>query len=77
MQANQLQQIVNQRTNFQIQNLHVECGPERVVLRGDAGSYYAKQLAQEGIREFLPRVLLKNAIVVRPRVDQFISAEAS
>ena len=77
MQATQLEQLVQQRTNYQIQNLSIECRPDCVTLLGEARSFYVKQLAQEGVRELLPRVALKNAIVVEPRIDHFVTAEAS
>jgi hypothetical protein len=52
------------RTGRRVRRLAVELCPERVVLRGSAGSYYIKQLAQHGVRELLPDVLLENAITV-------------
>ena len=45
----------------------IELLPERVVLHGRAGSYHVKQLAQQGVREYLPNVRLDNAIVVALR----------
>ena len=38
--------------------------PERVVLKGQATTYYIKQLAQHGVRDLLPQVRLENAITV-------------
>jgi len=35
-----------------------------VILRGQASSYYLKQLAQHGIQECLPDLSLENSIVV-------------
>jgi hypothetical protein len=52
------------RTGRQVRNLDVELLPEGVVLHGQAMSYYAKQLAQQSIRELLPHVQLDNAIQV-------------
>src|SRR5713226_5289205 len=45
-------------------NLAIELNPERVILRGQASSYYLKQLAQHGIQECLPDLSLENSIVV-------------
>jgi hypothetical protein len=52
------------RTGRRIRNLAIELRPERIVLRGEASTYYVKQLAQHGIRDVLPHVNLENAIVV-------------
>jgi hypothetical protein len=59
-----LERRVQDRTSRRIRNLAVELHAERVVLRGCAGSYYVKQLAQHGVRDVLPHVRLDNAIVV-------------
>jgi hypothetical protein len=60
----ELENRVQARTGRQIRNLDIELLPEGVVLRGEAMSYYVKQLAQQGVREFLPNVRLDNAIQV-------------
>jgi hypothetical protein len=60
----ELEYQVQLRTGRQIRNLVVELKPEKVILRGRASSYYAKQLAQHGIRDVLPHVRLENAITV-------------
>jgi hypothetical protein len=60
----ELEHQVRLRTGRQIRNLIVELGPEKVVLRGRASSYYAKQLAQQGVRDVLPEVRLENSITV-------------
>jgi hypothetical protein len=60
----ELENRVQARTGRQIRNLDIELLPEGVVLRGQAMSYYVKQLAQQGVREFLPDVRLDNAIQV-------------
>jgi hypothetical protein len=39
-------------------------GDGRVVLKGRAGSYHLKQLAQHGILDVMPKVRLVNAIEV-------------
>jgi len=47
-----------------VRDLHVELARERVILHGQAGSYYVKQLAQSGVRDLLPEVTVENDIVV-------------
>jgi hypothetical protein len=59
-----LERRVQARTGRRVRNLTVELLPERVVLRGCAGSYHVKQLAQHGVRDVLPNIRLDNAIVV-------------
>ena len=60
----QLQNHVLERTNRGVWNLAIEVFPERVVLRGNTKTYYAKQLAQESVRNILPEMMLENAIQV-------------
>jgi hypothetical protein len=62
----ELETHVQVRTGRRVRNLCVEVIPEGVVLRGLAGSYYVKQLAQQEIRDRLPHARLENAIVVNP-----------
>jgi hypothetical protein len=62
--AQQLQTLVHERTHRGIANLAVEVLAERVVLRGEATSFYSKQLAQESVRKILPMVKVENAIQV-------------
>ena len=64
----ELEQHVSLRTAHRIRNLQVELAPGGIVLRGQATSYYVKQLAQQGVRELLPQVRLENSIVVERRV---------
>ena len=59
-----LENVVQSRTGRRVLNLDIDLQPERVVLHGRAVSYYVKQLAQEGVREFLPHVALENEIIV-------------
>ncbi len=61
---NELETRVHLRTGRRVRNLAVHVSPERVVLQGQAVSYYVKQLAQHGVQELLPDVRLENAIVV-------------
>jgi hypothetical protein len=60
----ELENHVLARTGRRIRNLAIQLCPERVVLHGQAATYYLKQLAQHGVREVLPDVRLENAIVV-------------
>jgi hypothetical protein len=60
----ELEDRILARTSRRVRNLAVELRPEGVVLRGDAASYYIKQLAQHGVRDVLPHVSLQNAITV-------------
>ncbi|OWK37846.1 hypothetical protein FRUB_06966 [Fimbriiglobus ruber] len=59
-----LKESVHQRTGRRVTGLAVELVQETVVLRGRTGSYYVKQLAQQGVRDVLPQNPLQNAIVV-------------
>jgi hypothetical protein len=60
-----LEEQVQQRTDRRVRNLSVECRPGRVVLRGQAPSYYIKQLAQHSLLDALPpHWRLENAITV-------------
>ena len=52
------------RTGRRVRNLMVELSSERIVLRGQAPSFYVKQLAQHGVRDLLPKMSLENIIVV-------------
>jgi hypothetical protein len=60
----QLERHIQARTGRRIRNLAIELRPEQVVLHGQSATYYAKQLAQHGVRDILPYVHLENAIVV-------------
>jgi hypothetical protein len=59
-----LAEKVHARTGRRVQNLAVEVAGETVVLRGKAASFHVKQLAQHGVRDVLPQVEVRNAIVV-------------
>lgn len=60
----QLEQRISARTGRRLRDLVIDVRPERVVLRGQAISYYVKQLAQHGVRDILPEITLENGIVV-------------
>lgn len=59
-----LVQRISKWTGRRVQNLTIEVGSGRLVLRGRAKSYHVKQLAQRGAQEILPNARLENAIVV-------------
>jgi hypothetical protein len=52
------------RTFGRIRDLRVEVGPEKVVLRGRAPSYYTKQLAQLAAMDLTDGQCVENAIEV-------------
>jgi hypothetical protein len=60
----ELEQRIQARTGRRVRNLAIELMPEQVILKGQATTYYIKQLAQHGVREVLPQVRLENAITV-------------
>jgi hypothetical protein len=63
--AHELEEQVQQRTNRAVRNLSIEFRPGRVVLRGQASSYYVKQLAQHEVLGTVPSELrIENAITV-------------
>jgi osmotically-inducible protein OsmY len=59
-----VERAVSTRAMRRVRDLRVEVVDGRVVLRGRADTYYAKQLAQAGAREVLPGASLVNAITV-------------
>ena len=60
----ELERRVHDRTGRRIRNLSIELARGCIVLRGQTSTYYAKQLAQHGVRDLLPQVELENAITV-------------
>ena len=52
------------RTGGRVRELRVEVGEGWVVLRGRAGTYHVKHLAQQAAREALPGTRLENGITV-------------
>ncbi len=59
-----LVQRISKWTGRRVQNLSIEVGGGRVVLRGQAKSFHIKQLAQRGAQEVLANTKIVNAIVV-------------
>jgi hypothetical protein len=65
IEPGELKRLVEERTHRRIQDLAVEMKHGgTVLLKGRAGSYHVKQLAQHGILDVLPQVRLVNAIEV-------------
>jgi hypothetical protein len=65
----QLELFIRTRTGRRIRNLTIVLEPQRVILRGQVSSYYVKQLAQQGVRDFLPDRSLENSIVVEKGLE--------
>ncbi|MBV9122627.1 MAG: hypothetical protein JO112_04660 [Planctomycetes bacterium] len=61
---NELERHVQDRTSRRVRGLSIELFPERIILRGQADTYYVKQLAQHGVMDLLPQACLENVIVV-------------
>jgi hypothetical protein len=72
----ELERHVVVRTGRRVRNLAIELRDERVILHGQASSYYVKQLAQHGIRDLLPTVVLENTIVVEDEAPRWSGAVA-
>jgi hypothetical protein len=60
----ELENRIKALTGRRLRNLDIDLSPEGVVLKGQAQTFYDKQLAQHGVREVLPDVRLDNAIQV-------------
>jgi hypothetical protein len=56
---------VHARTGRRICNLAIEMRPERIILHGQASTWYLKQLAQQAVRDLLPQIRLQNGISVQ------------
>jgi hypothetical protein len=69
----ELEQQVKNRTGRRIRNLAIECDAEQIVLRGQACSYYVKQLATHSVHDIMPNYRLENAIVVVSRPEEVLS----
>ena len=64
--ARELRNRVLARTGHRLRNLNIELSSERVILHGQAATYYVKQLAQHEVLESLPGRRLENDIEVKP-----------
>jgi hypothetical protein len=62
--AGYIEQRIQCRTHGRVRRVSVEFDDQRAVLRGDAVTYYAKQLAQHAASEMLEGRVLVNAIEV-------------
>ena len=60
----ELESRIKALTGRRLRNLDIDLSKEGVVLKGEAQTFYVKQLAQHGVREVLPDVHLDNAIQV-------------
>jgi osmotically-inducible protein OsmY len=63
--SGQVEAAIKRRCGWQIRDLQVEARNHRVVLRGRASTYYAKQLAQHTAMTMTGPAVLENRIVVR------------
>lgn len=57
------------RTGWRIRNLSVDIHSDRAVLRGQATTLFARQLAQHAVQDFLPEALVENSIAVENPVE--------
>jgi hypothetical protein len=60
----ELESRIKALTGGRLRNLDIKVSPTGIVLKGQAQTFYIKQLAQHGVREMLPDVRLDNAIQV-------------
>jgi hypothetical protein len=51
-------------TGRRLRNLNIVISPDGVTLKGQAQTFYIKQLAQQGVRQVSPSIRLENAIQV-------------
>lgn len=62
--ADQISQIIKANMHQRLQNLTVEVESDTIILRGSAGSFYVKQLAQHCVLDRFPGTRILNAIEV-------------
>ncbi len=62
--AASIEQAVHRRTGRGVHDLHVEVGPEGIVLEGRCHTYYCKQLAQTAVLAMADGDRLNNRIEV-------------
>jgi hypothetical protein len=60
----ELESRIKALTGRRLRNLDIDLSTQGVILKGEAQTFYVKQLAQHGVREVLPNVRLDNAIQV-------------
>lgn len=62
--AEEVECLITQRTGGQIRGLHVEVEGSTLLLTGQAGTYYVKQLATHAALEVTDHMLINNEIEV-------------
>jgi hypothetical protein len=63
--AVEMRQQIQRRTGWRVSNLLIEICGRRVILRGQATTTHARQLAHQAMREMLPHARLENVIQVQ------------
>jgi hypothetical protein len=64
-----LQRRVLSRTGWRVRDLRIELNGGRAILRGQATTTHARQLAEHAAQEMLPDVRLENAIQVEHEAE--------
>ncbi len=59
-----LARCVQQRTKWRVRNLAIEIHPEHAVLRGETTTSFTRQLVQQIVSDYLPHLVVENAIGV-------------
>jgi hypothetical protein len=67
----ELEQHIRQRTGWRIRNLAIEvlADPDRAVLRGQATSSMARQIAENLVHDYFPDLPVENAIAVDNEIE--------
>jgi len=68
--AGMLRAEVAKSTHGRIRRLSVDCDHDRIVVRGNTSTYYAKQLALKAVRNLVPETPVQLDIKVVPRRGQ-------
>ena len=63
--AERIKRHIESKTFRRVRRLRVACDGNRVTVRGQAASYYAKQLALAAVRDLLPDAVVNLDIQVR------------
>ena len=61
-----LEALVRERVSRRVRNLRLACSDGGLVLRGQAPSFYVKQMAQQAVMEATDMPILANKIEVMP-----------
>jgi hypothetical protein len=69
--CDELEQRIRQRTGWRVRNFAIEvlAEPDRAVLRGQATTCLARQIAENLVHDFFPHVAIENAIAVDNEVE--------